>query len=595
MIIPHLNVSLIQAHANQQSFERGKDYYQDGAVSRIVKRGDVVYADVAGSEMEDYQIGIELNPQGIRSADCSCPYSYDGWCKHIVATLLTCLYQPECVTTAPSLQKLLAKLTLEHMQALVQYLVLQDPHLLDAVDHYVSKQGLKKTRSKKHPAFDPKPVHRQIKNIVYEAIRDSHNGEEEDDLSASIYALLEQVLDLLDDQQIDKAILTLQAIIEGCIAHWDKIEEMVGLAPLDYGLDFDEAWAEVLLSAELTAEDVTHWRNQLKIWESFNGEFKLALAALSQGWHDPQINSILRGEHVEWDMLKTLAPDMPTKLHKFRLNVLFRQQRYDEALHFAKASGQTTEYLILLIHLGRYDEVTAVARQRPLCSTDAESLAKSLESQNQHEPALEIAMRSLERPLAAGYQSHEFAHWAYQYAIRLQKHDIALKALVIAFESKPSLDDYQTIQALAGQEWEHLRPRLLKCLHDVKTWGIADAQVDIFLHEGLTEDAMAVVSSQPSWSYSYGDGDHRLMLQVMDSVISTHSAWVIDQARPKAESIMDAGKAKYYEDAVKLLQRIKAAYQALDQDATWQSYYQQLRDTHARKYKLIGLMQKHLV
>lgn len=78
----------------------------------------------------------------------------------------------------------------------------------------------------------------------------------------------------------------------------------------------------------------------------------------------------------------------------------------------------------------------------------------------------------------------------------------------------------------------------------------------------------------------------------MDAVVDTHSQWVIDNARPRAESIMNDGKAKYYDHAVDWLKRIKAAYQGMGKAADWSRYRQKLGTTHSRKRKLIGLMQQ---
>ncbi len=51
-------------------------------------------ASVEGSQGEDYSVNIYLSPQGIESASCTCPYNWDGWCKHIIVTL----YYYQCHT-----------------------------------------------------------------------------------------------------------------------------------------------------------------------------------------------------------------------------------------------------------------------------------------------------------------------------------------------------------------------------------------------------------------------------------------------------------------------------------------------------------------
>jgi uncharacterized Zn finger protein len=76
-------------------------------------------------------------------------------------------------------------------------------------------------------------------------------------------------------------------------------------------------------------------------------------------------------------------------------------------------------------------------------------------------------------------------------------------------------------------------------------------------------------------------------------VVEPYGQWVVDNARPRAESIMDEGKAKNYNYAVAWLKRVKAAYQAMDNEAEWSRYHQGLVSTHGRKRKLMGLFQQH--
>lgn len=70
--------------------KRGKDYWEDGAVGKIVCYSDknTVSAVVFGSE--DYQAAITLSEDGkkIQNMECSCPFAKDGNnCKHMAALL----------------------------------------------------------------------------------------------------------------------------------------------------------------------------------------------------------------------------------------------------------------------------------------------------------------------------------------------------------------------------------------------------------------------------------------------------------------------------------------------------------------------------
>lgn len=271
---------------------------------------------------------------------------------------------------------------------------------------------------------------------------------------------------------------------------------------------------------------------------------------------------------------------------QIRLKILARQERYKEYLHLAEAEGQTQEYLTMLGQLGRVDQAMTVAQQQMTTLSEAKALAETLRTQNQLSQALDIALQGLRFEHNNPYTAFEFATWASDLAEGMGNTSAALEARVLAFKAKPSLQDYQKIETLAGTDWLAIRETLLHRLRADQTWGLEQAQIDVFLHEGLLEDAIVVASGLSSYH-------SQLVLRVMDTVVTTHSQWVIDNARPRAESIMDEGKAKYYDSAVAWLKRVKAAYYALEQEADWSRYYQTLLNQHGRKRKLIGLMQQN--
>ncbi|MBE9107821.1 SWIM zinc finger domain-containing protein [Nodosilinea sp. LEGE 07298] len=263
-----------------------------------------------------------------------------------------------------------------------------------------------------------------------------------------------------------------------------------------------------------------------------------------------------------------------------------RQERYEEYLHLAEAEGQTQQYLTMLGQLGRVDQAMTVAQRQMTTLSEAKALAEMLRSQNQLSQALDIALQGLRFEQNNSYMAFDFATWTSDLAEGMGNTSAALEARILAFKAKPSLQDYQKVEMLAGTDWLAVQETLLQNLRTSQTWGLEQAQIDIFLHEGLLEDAIAVASGLSSYH-------SQLVLRVMDTVVATHSQWVIDNALPRAESIMDEGKAKYYDNAVAWLKRVKAAYHVLGQVADWSRYYQTLLNQHGRKRKLIGLTQQN--
>ncbi|MBC8074952.1 MAG: SWIM zinc finger domain-containing protein, partial [Chloroflexales bacterium] len=152
-----------------------------------------------------------------------------------------------------------------------------------------------------------------------------------------------------------------------------------------------------------------------------------------------------------------------------------------------------------------------------------------------------------------------------------------------AFRSEPSLARYQTLRDLTGAGWEKLRAGLLAFLRDEQTaWRWRSAAVDIFLHEGLIDDAIRAVGSS-----GYGD-----LARVMDAAIALRPDWVITAATQQAARIVDAGKAQRYDDAIEWLRRARASYRASGRTEGWKAYLDDLRARHGRKYKLMGLIEQ---
>ncbi len=480
-------------------------------------------------------------------------------------------------------------------QQLVQHLVSKNPGLIDEIDWYASQLVQPESEStmtqisspKRKTSVDPVPFERQVKKILRNTVREWEYGRDDDDISVEVNALVAKALAFVEEGDTTNALVVLQGITEGCAENWHEIEDFCGLTPEDVGLDLDSAWTGVILSADLTTDEILAWQENLESWQDQLGSFAMALEALRQGWDYPPLVRVLQGNITELGAWSGDAPHWADEFSQIRLKILARQQRYEEYLNLADAEGQTRQYLTMLAQLGRFEEAMKTAKTQMTDLVQAKALAETLRSQNQLPQALDIALQGLrlDGDGTHSYNGFEFATWTGDLAEGMDNASAALEARIYAFKARPSYRVYQKIEALAAENWPWVREALLKYLHTANRWGIESAQVDIFLHEGLVEDAMAVASDLGSYQNS-------LVLKVMDAVMVSHSQWVIDNARRRAESIMDEGKAKYYDNAVEWLKRVKAAYAAGGNGADWSVYYRQLVEQHGRKRKLMGLMQQ---
>ena len=85
---PYITEAAIRAKVTESSYDRGVDYYHSGTVESATLRGSQLFAAVPGSEWDPYQVGVTFLGSDF-TASCTCPYEWGGYCKHVVATLLT--------------------------------------------------------------------------------------------------------------------------------------------------------------------------------------------------------------------------------------------------------------------------------------------------------------------------------------------------------------------------------------------------------------------------------------------------------------------------------------------------------------------------
>ena len=587
MSIPQISEFTIHRHANAKSFQRGEAYYEAGAVNTVTQRGDLLQADVVGSEAKPYHVNLSFDSSGLISVNCTCAYDFDGWCKHIVATMLVCARKPEDIEQRPTLEELLNRLDYIQTQRLLQELVTEHPPLIEAIDRHVSWMTNltdKKTTTKPllHITIDPAPFRRQVRQILKNTVRYFEEGCEEDPIGEELLSVVQTAVDFSERGEGENAIAILEAITSTCVENWDDVAE--------YGAENDEligelnnAWCEAILSAELTPEEKVDIQINLEAWQDeWNADFGMIMEALRQGWDYPPLVQVLQGNITERGAWEEDVPDYADDLALIRLKILERQERYQEYLYLAEAEGQNQQYLTMLGRLGRVEEAIDAAQTQMNSMEEAFALAKTLSEQGALQQALNIAKNGLN---LLGNCQYELGIWTSDLAVELGNSEAALLAIKAAFQVKPSFFDYQKMAELAGENWESVKTDLLIIIRTDSGGGTESAKVDIFLHEGLIDDAIAIASELSSYN-------SELIHRVMDAAIPHNPSWVIANARRRAEKIMDAGKAEYYYYAVEWLKKARNAYLKSGNKADWLSYRQNLMQTHARKHKLMGMFQQ---
>jgi uncharacterized Zn finger protein len=586
-VISKLSEATIRRHANAKSYDRGQGYYQSGAVESLVQRGNTVSGWVEGSEVEPYQVTLCFDKGGITAADCTCPYDFDGWCKHIVATLLTCLHHPDEIEQRPELTELLTPLSHEQLKAIVQSLAEEHPKWIDAIEQQIIQQTLSKATKKqkttqRRTAVDPKPIERQVRGIINE-----YSGQWNDyPAFEEIEEILLKADGFLEQGDGNNALMIIGAVVRAYVEDWMNLDGSSGESGAFFEI-LDASMTEAILSVELSKSDRQQWQQELEEWQSevqeygVDNDFAMSLTALEQGWDYPPLQRVFAGKITELGAWEDESPYFADDLAKIRLQILERQGREQDYLYLAQAEGQTDRYLRMLAKLGRTEEAIAEAQEQMTTATEALTLAKMLREQGHLEQALSIATQGLS---LKGSQDYQLAIWTSELAEGMDA-EVALEARLKAFRHFPSLEHYVKLQELAGADWNSLQKKLLKRLRQDKSGLNGEAKVDIFMAEGLLDDAIATADQLSSYQSN-------LIHPVMDAAISHNPEWVIENAQKRAESIMDGKQAKYYHHAANWLRKVRAAYLHQGKATEWKCYLKELMQTHSRKPKLLSYLKQ---
>ncbi len=636
-----LSETSLRRQVNDKSWSRGQSYYKSGSVVNVVCRGNNIQAQVEGTDYEPYRVSLEVDPGGFKSATCSCPYDWGGWCKHIAAVGMLSCRDPQKVRIAPPVKDLLNLLDVEDLRELTLELLAEEPGLVERVEAFAKrladlealldedfegeaisvevqvvgttirssrkpnyngqqKESAQSQSRKRQTRIDPAPYRGQAHQVIRNTVRACEDGWDDYDIELEGFPeLFAKPEDFIKAGDGANALIILDAITGTLAGEWSEV--------LDYGYDGDIAaqaldplWAEALLQTELTDDEAMDWQVQLEeyaaqfAWE----EFPLASEVLRQGWEDLALQEVLEGTANE--LWEGEAPAHADELAQIRLRILARQGRWEEYLNFAKAEEQFRDWLVTLIQWNEGEQALAEVDCLETV-TDAQAVAEAFRAQGNLSAAVEVAQQGIELPspqaawrsyagvsVSASSESfkpdsnhYELAAWAAQLSEQVEDEVTMLELWARAIAIQPKVSDFNHLEMLAGEQWPKMRDRLLDQLEASETWSYNAEDIEIFLAEGRIQAAIKKL-----------DGYHSrdMTIKVMKAAISHDPDWVIRKGRAGADDIMNRGKASHYDLAVKYLTQVKAAYLHQSKQAAWKKYRSQIQASHGRKRKLINLM-----
>ena len=428
-----IDESALRVLATPETFSRGEEYYHSGAVSDLQRRGDTLLAEVEGSQYEPYRVTVELGEGGIVSADCTCPYDWGGYCKHIVAVLLTYIRDREQIEERPTAEALLAGLDGGMLRGLLGDLLAGHPDLIDWVEAQLAIRQqpapapamVGEPRPRRTPV-DANAIRRQARGVM----RTSGDYYAASGAVGGLNGILAQARQALAAGDGENALTIVATIAEETIPGWEEFDDSDGEFGEWFGV-LGQVFTEALLTADLPPAERQDWARKLEKWQAeldqygVDEGFDAAIAAAEQGWEYEPLRRAMAGHLTAQGAWAGEAPWFAGALTAARLNVLERQGRIMEYLNLAQAEGQTERYVTMLVKGGRWQEAVEYGLENLGAPEETLALATALHERGEMRAALQIGEHGLGM---AGSMLNPLARWLRDTAAALGERDLALRA-----------------------------------------------------------------------------------------------------------------------------------------------------------------------
>ncbi len=558
-MVTGLTEAYIRQLAGEQSFESGMHYYTMGAIREPFRQGMQLGGECSGSQDEQYMVKIALKENGIGEASCTCPRG--GFCKHIVALLLTYIYKPGAFRDLNSLEDMLTSFSKEDLIALIEKMVQREPSLLALVERRgamppgssVNIESVRREvgRALRHEA--PSDIETDLRDLLSLA---ENLAQKEDWLGAG--TIYQEVLDGLaasyDDElqemDYDGAIA---AIAGDCV---DGLSECLDEG--DYDSNTRQEWLATLMEAELA--DI-----KLGGIDFAPGAFDIILEqATEEEW-------LLLEERV-----RELIPENGDWGRQRLVNILavWRENygRHDEACQIIRELGTVEQRMFLLVREGKPGEAVALAKEY---FTKMPGIIINLARALTDAGAAEYGVALLTELVNSEQPHSGYLEWLAGHCRQNGDLEAALKWQRALLLQSPSVESYAVLHEI-GKElgiWEEVRTGVLKELEDKDKYG---KLIEIALYEGDVKRALELLPRAQAGGWR----DYRV--EVARAAEEKQPLDAIALYQEMVETAISRRQRKTYSQAAGYLRRIKGLYERLGYSGKWEKYLAALRKEHVR-------------
>lgn len=591
--LPGLSLADVREWTGERSYQLGRQYFRDGAHSRLRRDGLTLKGHCQGTASQPYRVEVTLGRAGIARAHCSCPVGEEGRCKHVGALLVAWLEATEDFVEVAALDATLGRLQPPELLALVRRLLRRFP---DAEEWLELELPILLGGPAAEAPVDARDIRRQVKVILQSGGGYPERWDGSDtmaDVGGDLEPLLDHAHDYLARGAYRNALTVYLTLAATALDEYDVEEDWEGELAAGVG-------AVVARCMEGVGDCLRHMTEPSEREAALRALFELSQHENEGYGYDAEgtMRRIVL-EHATPEERRMVAglvraalpagQDWLDQYHRREMGVFLLELEADtlddEAyLRICRETGQTERMVERLLMLGRWQDAVAELRQ----TEDVRLLVTlaDLLRQRGHGDMAEQVVRQRSRK----ERDDRLTEWLLERAREAGDTDEALALAETLFWRGPSVHAYRRVRELATAEgtWEKVRPGIFDHLtHD----GRFALLTELHLLEGEVDQALATlgrVKVNGSWS---NDG-FALRVAVAEAAERTRPEEAIRLYLEEAEPLIEAQGRERYATAAEYLLRVRRLHTALGREADWGRLIADTRERHCRKRALLDELQK---
>jgi hypothetical protein len=611
----------IQAYSDDASFRKGYDSYLEHAIVEPTLSESVLRAFCHSSSGSQYRVEVILLPAGdksahkVVSAGCSCPRR--GFCKHLVALLLTWIHQPERFVVRSWLMARLDEKSREELLALLEQLVQRQPDIEPMVELLIElplatpAQGKNRPGRGKKRTLDPSTIQSQVDSAFYNAGKGWG-------AASRVAADLERLCDIgksfaeageWANAQVVYATVAAETVIqyeglhdEGQVS-WILGQSAAGLVACL------NAQPTLPKREQLDAEDREELLTTLfDLWKfgyNYGGigvDVAGAIAGNATAQERKRVEAWLREE------MRPGQDSSSTWRNRSVVEFVVKLKQAEHAsdedlLEEYRNAGLYKELTEKFLQLDRTNEALSVAQANLTEPRDVTWFAEELLALGEawREQALAFvetrlgevkpALQGKSQDFTSAHTVDSYRRWLSEKYLLYGKTKQALDMELARFQANPDDATYRSVRSAARAAdhpeavWPGLRPRLIGTLEQQSRWG---ALVSIYLDEGEVDQALAALAElertprAPLYGYGYraeGSPSH-YQAQVAEAAEVSYPDEAIRLFKSVVKRLIDGRSRENYQQATVYLARVRQLYRKQEREPEWQEYITNLRNSN---------------